>query len=179
MRCQRTVVLPKLSERLPLWWLLALLALPGCSSMPAPEGTPAPAPPAAAPAARTSGLVVERRWLQSWFEGTPVRIEQHNEDWFTVEVPREFCFDAGRATVKPPLAAVLDKVALSLQRKPAARVGVLAAPGDTATASPLAQQRAGNVRKHLIARGVSSRQLGPPTATNVPAVQLRIGMAEP
>jgi len=108
-----------------------------------------------------------------------VRIEQRNEDWFTVEVPRDFCFDAGRAVIKPPLAAVLDKVAQSLQRKPAARVELLAAPGDTTAASPLAQQRAGNVRKHLIARGVPSGQLGPPTATSAPAVQLRIGVAEP
>lgn len=108
-----------------------------------------------------------------------MRIEQRSEDWFTVEVPRAFCFDAGSAAVKPPLAVVLDKVAQSLQRRPAARVEVLAAPGDTATASPLAQQRADSVRKHLIARGVSSRQLGPPTATSVAAVQLRIGVAEP
>ena len=161
--------------------LVALSWLAACSSPPpSPASSPAPAAPSTpSPPPRPTGLAVERQWLQSWFEGTPVRIVQRSESSFSVEVPREFCFDAGRATVKPPLAAVLDKVALSLQRKPAARVEVLAAPGDATTASPLAQQRADNVRKHLIARGVSSRQLGPPTATSVPAVQLRIGVAEP
>jgi outer membrane protein OmpA-like peptidoglycan-associated protein len=123
---------------------------------------------------------VERQWLQSWFEGTPVRIVQTSETAFSIDVPRDYCFDAGRSVIKPPLAAVLDKLAQSLQRKPAARVDLLTAPGDAAAAnSPLAQQRADAVRKHLIGRGVSSAQLGPPTASAVPAVQLRIGWVSP
>jgi outer membrane protein OmpA-like peptidoglycan-associated protein len=163
-------------------WLL--LALQGCSTTPSPP-PPAPGPPDTAPAVpatpapRPSSLAVERQWLQSWFEGTPVRITQRSEAAFTVDVPRDYCFDAGRSAIKPPLAAVLDKLAQSLQRKPAARVELLAAPGDAAAASALAQQRADNVRKHLIARGVSSEQLGPPTITAVAAVQLRIGQAPP
>ena len=46
-------------------------------------------------------LAVERQWLQSWFKGTPVRIEQRSESAFSIEVPRDFCFDAGRSAVKP------------------------------------------------------------------------------
>lgn len=165
---------------LPAAWLL-ILVLHGCSSTPspAPPASAAPAVPPAAPAPRPSSLAVERQWLQSWFEGTPVRIAQRSEAAFTVDVPRDYCFDAGRSIVKPPLAAVLDKLAQSLRRKPAARVELLAAPGDAAAVSPLAQQRADSVRKYLIARGVSSEQLGPPTGTAVPAVQLRVGLALP
>lgn len=160
-------------------WLL-LLALHGCSTTPSPP--PAPAAPSAVPAApapRPSSLAVERQWLQAWFEGTPVRITQRSEAAFTIDVPRDYCFDAGRSVVKPPLAAVLDKLAQSLQRKPAARVELLAAPGDAAAASPLAQQRADNLRKHLIARGVSSEQLGSPTTTTAAAVQMRVGLVSP
>ena len=157
-----------------------LLALQGCSTTPAPAPpVSASAPPPATPAPRPSGLAVERQWLQSWFDGTPVRIAQRSESAFSIEVPREYCFDPGKQGVKAPLAAVLDKLAQSLQRKQAARVELLAAPGDAAAASALAQQRADNVRKHLIARGVSSEQLGPPTTTSVAAVQLRIGQVSP
>ncbi len=161
-----------------------MLALHGCSTAPSVP----PAPPAAVPATpatpavpppRPSSLAVERQWLQSWFEGTPVRITQRSETTFTVDVPRDYCFDAGRSIVKPPLAAVLDKLAQSLQRKPAARVELLAAPGDGAASTPLAQQRAEAVRKHLMVRGVSSEQLGPPTTTTVAAVQLRVAQASP
>jgi outer membrane protein OmpA-like peptidoglycan-associated protein len=173
----------KASIGLQLATLLALLALQGCGSTPAPGPAPPSRPPAAAPpvqpAPRPASLAVERQWLQSWFEGTPVRIAQRSESSFSVEVPREFCFDAGRSDVKPPLAAVLDKLAQSLQRKAESRVELLAAPGDATAASALAQQRADNVRKHLVARGVSSTQLGPPTVTGVAAVQLRIGLAAP
>jgi outer membrane protein OmpA-like peptidoglycan-associated protein len=172
---------------LPAVWLV-LLSLHGCSTAPSPP-PPAPVPPVTVPAAptlpeapaaaRPSSLAGERQWLQSWFGGTPVRITQRSEAAFSVDVPRDYCFDAGRSVVKPPLAAVLDKLAQSLQRKPAARVELLAAPGDAADASALAQQRADNVRKHLIARGVSSQQLAAPSTTAVAAVQLRIGLAAP
>lgn len=93
-------------------------------------------------------------------------------------VPRDNCFDVGRSIVMPPLVAVLDKLAQRLQRKPAARAELLVAPGDGAASSPLAQQHADGVRTHLVARGVSSEGLGPPTTTTV-AVQLRVGLASP
>lgn len=161
--------------------LVALSWLAACSSPPpSPASSPAPAAPSTpSPPPRPTGLAVERQWLQSWFEGTPVRIVQRSESSFSIEVPREFCFDPGRSDIKPPLAAVLDKLAQSLQRKPAARVQGLAAPGDAAGASPLARQRAEEVRKYLSSRGVPSQQLGPPTASTVPAVQLRIGVESP
>lgn len=146
-------------------------------------GTPtqpsAAAPPAMTPAQRPSAVAIERQWLQSWFEGTPVRIEQRSESSFSIDVPREFCFEAGRSEVKPALAAVLDKLAQSLQRKPALRVQLLAAPGDAAGASTLAQQRAVSVRKHLLARGVSSEQLTAATVTQAAAVQVRVGLLAP
>jgi len=159
--------------------LACLLSLQGCATPSGDAASETTAPPKArdSAAARPPRLVVERQWLQSWFEGTPVRIEQRGANLFSIEVPREFSFDAGRSIVKPPLAAVLDKLAQSLQRNPMARVELLAAPGDAAAASPLALQRASNLRKHLLARGVTLDQLGPPTATAVAAVQLRIGLA--
>ncbi len=160
--------------------LFALLWLQGCAGTPAPTQPSAPASAATAPPTqRNAAVAIERQWLQSWFEGTPVRIEQRSESSFSVDVPRDFCFEAGRSEVRPALAAVLDKVAQSLQRKPALRVQLLAAPGDAAASAALAQQRAGNVRKHLLARGVSPEQLAAATVTPAAAVQLRIGLHAP
>jgi len=162
--------------------LWALLVLHGCASVTpsAPEPPAAPAPkPSAPPAPRPAALAVERQWLQSWFKGTPVRIEQRSAAAFSIEVPRDYCFDAGSSAVKPPLAAVLDKLAQSLQRKPEARIDLLAVPGDATGAAPLVQQRGDSVRKHLVARGVSSQRLAAPSAADADAVQLRVGLAEP
>ena len=156
---------------------MLLPALQACVVTPTP--TQPPTPPATTPAQRNSAVAIERQWLQSWFEGTPVRIEQRSESSFSVDVPRQFCFEAGRSDLEPALATVLDKVAQSLQRKPALRLQLLAAPGDAAAATPLAQQRAANVRKHLLARGVSSERLAAATVTQAPAVQLRIGLYAP
>lgn len=126
-----------------------------------------------------SALAIERQWLQSWFEGTPVLIVQRTETSLSVDVPREFCFDAGRSQVKPALAAVLDKVAESLRRKTQARLQQVAAPGDAGSASPLAQQRAAQVRSYLIAHGVPASRVGPPTVTPGTAVLLRMELAAP
>ena len=146
-------------------------------SQPAPPGPSAADRRAAAPAA----LAAERKWLQSLFAGTPVRIAQTRDGPLTVEVPREFCFEAGASDVKPPLAAVLDKVSQSLARLPLARVTVLAAPDDAGDgrSPPLAQQRAAQLHKHLLARGVPAARIGKPSIASVAAVQLQLIAAPP
>ena len=124
-----------------------------------------------------AALAREQQWLRSWFEGTPVRIEQSGDGAVTVEVPRDFCFERGRSTVKPPLAVVLDKVAESLRRVPLSRLSLLAAPGDEPGAEALALARAAQVQKHLLSRGVQAARLAKPTASSAAAVQLRIESA--
>ena len=152
--------------------LLVLLVLAGCASAPRPGSPAAPA------AARASSLPAERQWLQAWFQDTPVQIDQPGDDSLRIEVPREFSFDPGRNQLKPPLAAVLDKLAQSLRRLPAARLQQLATPGDDSSPA-LARQRAEQVRAHLRSRGVPAVQLGPATATTAMAVQLRIAVPPP
>jgi outer membrane protein OmpA-like peptidoglycan-associated protein len=156
-----------------------VLAAAGCSTVaPAPPTAPPPAD-ADTRAGLPAALNTERQWLQSWFRGTPVLIEQRGDGVLVVEVPREFCFDAGHSRVKPALAAVLDKVAESLHRVPATRLITLAAPGDAGGTAPLALQRAAQVQRHLRERGVASARLAAPTASPAAAVQLRIGAALP
>ncbi|MCY7314878.1 MAG: hypothetical protein LH480_04470 [Rubrivivax sp.] len=153
-----------------------------------PPGAPGAPPSAAAnPTRDQAALKTELQWLQQWFKDTPVQIVL-TADALNVEVPREFAFDTARAQIKPPLAAVLDKVAQSLRRLPQARLELVAAPGDvsvasaTASASPaaaLALQRATQVRRHLLSRGVAAAQLGTPSANTAAAVQLRLALAAP
>lgn len=182
---------------MPLMPLLPLLlaVLAGCASLTAPPAAPPAAPPTApppgAPPASASGsgpqqraglveaLAIEQRWLQSWFRGTPVVISRPADDLLSVEVPREFCFDAGRSAVKPALAAVLDKVAESLRRRPATHLVLLAAPSDRHGGEALAMQRAERVHRYLRDRGVRTVSMDRPTATSAAAVQLRIGAPPP
>ena len=162
--------------------LLVVIALCGCSTMAPPRSS---APPLAGPAtaeektAVAESLAVERQWLGAWFQGTPVRIEQRSGGAVTIDVPREFGFDPGQSSVKPPLAAVLDKVAESLRRVPQAYLSLLAAPDDAAGASPLALQRAERVRGYLRGQGVPAARLGKPSTSDAPAVRLRMEAAAP
>lgn len=155
--------------------LVLLLTVAGCASVSTPRR---PAPSAAEQrAALPTEMTIERKWLQSWFQGTPVRVGQRVDGAVTVDVPREFCFDPGRSSVKPPLAAVLDKVAESLRRRPLAYLALVAAPADAKGAEPLALQRAAQVRQYLRSRGVASARLGPPSAAAAAAVELRLDAA--
>ena len=156
--------------------LVLLTALAACTSTAPPsqhQGAPLP-PIADQRAAVPAHMTAERQWLSSWFKGTPVRIRQIDDVAITIDVPREFCFEPGRTTVKPALGAVLDKTTQSLGRIPLANVTLIAAPGDAPGTNALALQRAMQVQAHLRKAGVAAERLGKPTVASSAAVQLRI-----
>lgn len=135
--------------------LLAACATPP-STLPAPGGVPGGVAP---PPAGLPTLASEQRRLADELRGTPVTVEITTEGRLRVEVPLEFSFDRGRAAVKKPLAAVLDRIATGLRRQPAFEVRV-AAPTDARGAGGelFARDRAASVRDYLVARGVPVTQ---------------------
>ena len=151
------------------------VVLAGCGSSPSARRPAAPGAPTPSP----DLLVVERRWLQSWFDGTPVRITQRGAGPIELEVPLEFCFERGRSVIRPALAAVLDKVAESLRRVPQSRLDRIAAPADPKGAgTALALQRAARVRERVRTRGVAANRLAAPSVAGGDGVRLRIGLAD-
>ncbi|MFM9916904.1 MAG: hypothetical protein ACKVOX_13915 [Rhizobacter sp.] len=113
-------------------------------------------PTATAPAKGTAAprptLSQERQRLADLFQGTPVTLAIDGDGSLRAEVPLKFSFDAGRAVVKPPLGALLDRLAGS----PATRGGswVVAAPGDPKNkGNTLALERAASARDYLVSRG--------------------------
>lgn len=148
--------------------------LGACASTTAPTNT-APGGPAAGQA---PALVREAIWLRSWFEGTPVRVETPSSGLLRVAVPREFCFDPGRARVKPALAAVLAKLAESLRRQPQAELALVATPEDAKPAKALAGERAAQVRRSLSERGVPLPQLGGDSSSGGDLLRLEITLPQ-
>ena len=175
--------------------LCGVMALGGCAGLapqrsgapPAqtPAQTPAPTPAPSGASARTQAaevLAIEQQWLQDWFRGTPVRIALRSDGILTIDVPREFCFEAGRSRILPALSAVLDKVAQSLNRRPTTRLTGLAGPADPAGVggpAALGLQRATAMQRHLRDRGIALARLAEPLAEGSTGVQLRIGMSAP
>ena len=134
---------------------------------PGPAATPAPAPvPVPAPARQT--LASEQRRLTELFRGTPVAFAMQADGALRVTVPLQFCFDRAATVVKPPLAAVLDRIAKS-QRDRSTRLRVAAAPdpgkgagagaGGSAEALALARRRADTARDYLEAQGIKANRL--------------------
>ena len=147
----------------------------GCASTgPGPAGTPSwPGSPPSAPAAPPP-LAQEQRWLAQWFQGTPVVVAPGEGGAVDVGVPLEFSFDAGKSAVKPPLAAVLDKMSESLHRHATSRVLVAAPAIDGERGAALARERAGRVRDYLMPKGVVSRRIEPVTVNGAKEVALRL-----
>ncbi|MEF7617097.1 hypothetical protein V4F39_24500 [Aquincola sp. MAHUQ-54] len=139
-----------------------LLPPPPPPPEPPPAATPMPVPPSAEtppapsvppPLMPEPPLVVEQRWLQQWFEGTPVVIASQGDGSLLVEVPAEFCFDPGASAVKPPLAAVLTRVRSSLERQPRVQLRI-EAPAEAGGVSSLARERSTRVREHFFSPSI-------------------------
>lgn len=142
-----------MQTRLALSAVLVAAVLAGCAVPRSTEQTPAPV---TAPAPSGPTLQSERDRLADALAGTPVVVEMTDDGRLRVQVPLEFSFDRGRAAVKPPLAAVLDRVSTGLRRQNTVEV-TINGPTDANGAGGLlmAQDRAGSARDYLVARGVS------------------------
>lgn len=103
-------------------------------------------------------LMTEQRWLQQWFDGTPVVIAPQGDGTLLVEVPAEFCFDAGGSAVKPPLAAVLTRVRSSLERQPSLQMRI-EAPPEAGGPGSLARERSARMREHFYSAAISPTRI--------------------
>lgn len=142
--------------------LIALLAACGT---PKPAPTAAPASPASGPAASVpiapalrATLASEQVRLSELFRGTPVTFAMQQDGSLRATVPRRYSFDAGEVKVKPPLAAVLDRLAKA-QLAATSRLRVSAPADPQARGSALARDRAFSVRDYLQSQGIASTRL--------------------
>ncbi len=169
-------------------WITAVLlaGLAGCASKstaPAPAA-PAPAAPAVGHAASATPvlprptLAAEHKRLSELFKGTPVVFSMQVDGSLKVEVPLSFCFDRGAFVVKPPLAAVLDRLARS-QRGDTTKLRVSAA-GDSAASGPnLARDRAASTRDYMVARGVAAARVVLASSAPGQGVEIVVSEAAP
>ena len=140
--------------------LAVLLALGACSSLPTgPATSPVPAPGASSAAPVLPTLASEQKRLGDLFADTPVTVQRSADGRLRLHVPLRFSFDAGRAAVKPPLAALLDRLATSLRQQAGFSVRINAS-GDSrsASASQLAHERSAATRDYLIAKGAPANR---------------------
>ena len=154
--------------RLALCLLLAAVVA-GCAGPttvpPATTPSPAPAEPPRPGQPPPNVLAAEVTWMKQLFDGTPVAIASEPDGSMRVDVPLTFSFDDKSNAPKPPLRAVMDKVAASMARQASSKVH-LATPGPPA--------RGAAMRSYLQGRGVIGLRvvvLAPPPGD---AVTLRV-----
>ena len=132
-------------------------ATPSASGSPATPRQPTPSPATKA-ASTKAHLAIEKLRLAELFRGTPVLFALQPDGSMRVEVPLNFSFDTGKAVVKPPLAAVLDRVAAG-QLQEVTQI-VVRAPTDATAKSPtLLGERGASVRDYLVTRGLADTRV--------------------
>lgn len=116
-------------------------------------------------------LALEQLRLAELFRGTPVAFTLQQDGSLRATVPRQFSFDTGAIKVKPPLAAVLDRLAKGqLQANSRMRVS---APADSETRNAsLARERALSVRDYLAGRGIAATRLQASGAAQADLVEI-------
>jgi hypothetical protein len=146
------------------WFSAALLigAMAGCgtpsNSLPPPTSPAAPAKSASSPAPVRVTLASEQVRLAELFRGTPVVFAMQSDGGLRVSVPLQYSFDRGSVVVKPPLAAVLDRLARS-QLNQTTRLRLTAA-ADAGPPDPgLVQGRVQSTRDHLAGRGIAQSRM--------------------
>jgi len=160
------------------WLTIALLALlAGCGSPPTPtRRDPAAVTSMTTPATTTTSkasLVAEKQRLSTALQGTPAVLALQPDNSLRVDLPLQSCFDRGSATVKPPLAKVLDRMAAS-QRHETTRLLVTAPTDPGATALALAMQRAVTARDYLVERGLDASRFSVSAVAHNPTVKIII-----
>jgi outer membrane protein OmpA-like peptidoglycan-associated protein len=135
--------------------LLMIALLVGCATLPAtvPAALPAATTLPRAASGLSPALEAQRLRLAEAVAGTPVVVAATERQQLRVEVPLKFAFDAGRSTVKPPLAAVLDQLATGYKPQVLLTELAINAPTDGPGSEALARERAKSVRDHLVVRG--------------------------
>lgn len=147
--------------------VLSLLA--GCA------GTPRGDSSLSTPVVTTGKLPLgsEQQRLAELFRGTPVVFQMQADGSLRIEVPLRFSFDRGASAVKPPLAALLDRVAQGQQNQ-ATRVRI-AAPLDAGVRTPvLAKERAASTRDYLVARGIAVTRFAALTASGGDVLEITL-----
>ena len=119
----------------------------------------APSSSATKAASTKANLAVEKLRLAELFRGTPVLFALQPDGSMRAEVPLHFSFDTGKALVKAPLAAVLDRIAAG-QLHEATKL-VITAPADVSAngAAALVGARGASVRDYLVAHGLSDARV--------------------
>lgn len=160
----------------------AVVLIAGCKTAPPSTVSPAapvsqsqprqPAPNPATKAASTkANLAIEKLRLAELFRGTPVLFALQPDGSLRVEVPLRFSFDTGKAVVKPPLAAVLDRIAAG-QLHEATKV-LIAAPADPAAKSTtLVGDRAASIRDYLVAHGLADARIAVSASAGAAVVRI-------
>ena len=110
----------------------------------------------------STNMEKQKRDMEQATKGTGVQVTQTADNQLKLEVPSDISFDVGRAEIKPNLAPILDRFALTLNEHKATKVRIVGhtdSTGSDAINDPLSVNRASSTRNYLVTRGVDTNRI--------------------
>jgi outer membrane protein OmpA-like peptidoglycan-associated protein len=104
----------------------------------------------------------QRKEMEEAAKGTGIEVSKTPNNELKLEVPSDFSFDTGKATIKPNMRPVLDKLGQTLNQNPVTQVRIVGhtdSTGSDAINEPLSVNRAAAVQTYLIGRSVASNRM--------------------
>ena len=115
----------------------------------------------------------EKQRIEAALQGTPAVTKLRGDNSLGVDIPLRSSFERGGASIKPPLATVLDRLAAS-QRNESTHLLVRAPTDPGAKALALGMQRAVTTREYLIERGLDASRFSVSAVAREPTVRIII-----
>ena len=110
----------------------------------------------------STNMEKQKRDMEQATKGTGVQVTQTADNQLKLEVPSDISFDVGRAEIKPNLAPILDRFAVSLNEHKATKVRIVGhtdSTGSDTINDPLSVNRASSTRNYLVTRGVDTNRI--------------------
>ncbi|QLI80574.1 OmpA family protein [Chitinibacter fontanus] len=110
----------------------------------------------------SSHMEKQRKEMEEAAKGTGIEVSKTPNNELKLEVPSDFSFDTGKATIKPNMRPVLDKLGQTLNQNTVTQVRIVGHTDSTGTDAinePLSVNRAAAVQSYLIGRNVAGNRM--------------------
>lgn len=103
-----------------------------------------------------------RRKMEQASQGTGIDVTRTADNRLKLNIPADAGFDTNRSDIKPALARVLDRFAVTLNEHPVTSIAIIGhtdSTGPDTVNNPLSIARAQSTRDYLVRRGVAPNRI--------------------
>lgn len=110
----------------------------------------------------SSHMENQKKRMEQATAGTNIQVTQTENNQLKMNIPGDFSFDSGSATIRPDMYPILNSLADGLRSNPQSQAMIIGHTDNTGSDeinNPLSINRAGNTRAYLVSQGIASNRI--------------------